>query len=377
MTKIAFLGIGMMGLPMASHLAGAGHDVTVWNRNRAKAEAVVGATIADTAAQAVDGADLIVSILSDGAATRAVQADPTLRATLTKGQIWVEMASIKPDEARAQAADLASFGVRHLDAPVSGGTAGAEAATLAIMVGGKQAVFDIAKPILRHLGRPTRVGPSGTGQLAKLANQGIVGITIGAVAEAMLLIERGGDLDHSYSAQFYELSRLKTFQGRMLEMGRFCMHPDRHDPDIFRVAWGALTAFVDEHGVAFMFGCSSFAGTRTEDYLDAFAMLRARHLAPKQWLPRIKAPDVFRFAARLRRQPDVKKAMARMPPLLRTYLMMGGWVSDHAVVDHHLNTLHVFTGLEISAIPDARRRLLRAVAGQGRVQAVDAPAQAV
>jgi len=192
MTKIAFLGIGMMGLPMASHLAAAGHDVTVWNRNHAKAEAVVGATIADTAAQAVDGADLIVSILSDGAATRAVQADPTLRATLTKGQIWVEMASIKPDEARAQAADLASFGVRHLDAPVSGGTAGAEAATLAIMVGGDQAVFDIAKPILRHLGRPTRVGPSGTGQLAKLANQGIVGITIGAVAEAMLLIERGG-----------------------------------------------------------------------------------------------------------------------------------------------------------------------------------------
>ena len=192
MTKIAFLGIGMMGLPMASHLAAAGHDVTVWNRNRAKAEAVVGATIADTAAQAVDGADLIVSILSDGAATRAVQADPTLRTALTKGQIWVEMASIKPDEARAQTADLASFGVGHLDAPVSGGTAGAEAATLAIMVGGDQAVFDIAKPILRHLGRPTRVGPSGTGQLAKLANQGIVGITIGAVAEAMLLIERGG-----------------------------------------------------------------------------------------------------------------------------------------------------------------------------------------
>ena len=192
MTKIAFLGIGMMGLPMASHLAAAGHDVTVWNRNRAKAEAVLRATIADTAAQAVNGADLIVSILSDGAATRAVQADPTLRTALTKGQIWVEMASIKPDEARAQTADLASFGVGHLDAPVSGGTAGAEAATLAIMVGGDQAVFNIAKPILRHLGRPTRVGPSGTGQLAKLANQGIVGITIGAVAEAMLLIERGG-----------------------------------------------------------------------------------------------------------------------------------------------------------------------------------------
>ena len=193
----------------------------------------------------------------------------------------------------------------------------------------------------------------------------------------ILLFDGGGGLDRSYSAQFYELSGLKTFPGRMLEMGRFCIHPNWHDPDILRVAWGALTVFVDEHGVGFLFGCSSFAGTRTENYLDAFAMLRAHHLAPKRWQPRIKAPDVFRFAARLRRQPDPKKAMARMPPLLRTYLMMGGRVSDHAVVDHHMNTLHVFTGLEISAIPDARKRLLRAVAGQGRVQAVDAPAQPV
>ena len=95
----------------------------------------------------------------------------------------------------------------------------------------------------------------------------------------------------------------------------------------------------------------------------AFAMLRARHLAPKRWLPRVKAPDVFRFAARLRRKPDVKKAMLRMPPLLKTYLAMGGWVSDHAVVDHQMNTLHVFTGVEIEAIPPARKRLLRAVAG--------------
>ncbi len=173
----------------------------------------------------------------------------------------------------------------------------------------------------------------------------------------------GSEISRSYSAQYYELSALESYGGKMVEMGRFCVHPDVTDPDILRVAWGAMTAYVDENGVELLFGCSSFAGTETEQYLDAFAMLKARHLAPKRWLPRVKAPHVFRFAARLRRKPDAKKAMLRMPPLLRTYLMMGGWVSDHAVVDDKMNTLHVFTGVEIGAIPPARKRLLRAVAG--------------
>ncbi|OAN75429.1 ornithine-acyl-ACP acyltransferase [Sulfitobacter sp. EhC04] len=176
-----------------------------------------------------------------------------------------------------------------------------------------------------------------------------------------LLTLRGAELPRSYAAQFYELSALESYEGLMMELGRFCVHPDWRDPDIQRVAWAAMTDLVDAGGVQMLFGCSSFAGTETEAYLDAFAMLRARHLAPKRWLPRVKAPDVFRFAARLRRKPDLKKAMLRMPPLLRTYLMMGGWVSDHAVVDRQMNTLHVFTGLEIGAIPAARKRLLRAL----------------
>jgi putative hemolysin len=113
-----------------------------------------------------------------------------------------------------------------------------------------------------------------------------------------------------------------------------------------------------------LFGCSSFHGTDADDHLDAFALLKDGHLAPRRWLPRVKAPDVFRFAQKLRRtKPDARRALSGMPPLLRTYLMMGGWVSDHAVVDHDLNTLHVFTGLEIAAIPPARARLLREVAG--------------
>ena len=180
----------------------------------------------------------------------------------------------------------------------------------------------------------------------------------------MLPLTDGGEIGRSYSAQFYELSALEAFDAPMVEMGRFCIHPEARDPDILRVAWGAMTRFVDEGGVELLFGCSSFKGTDAADYEDAFAMLKERHLAPRRWLPRVKAPSVFRFAQNLRRRtPDAKQAMLRMPPLLRTYLIMGGWVSDHAVVDAQMNTLHVFTGLEIAAVPPARARLLRAVAG--------------
>lgn len=178
-----------------------------------------------------------------------------------------------------------------------------------------------------------------------------------------LPLANGGEIGRSYSAQYYELTALEAFEGPMVEMGRFCMDPDHADPDVLRVAWGAMTAYVDAQGVELLFGCASFAGTDARAYYDAFAILKARHLAPRRWLPRVKAPNVFRYAQRLRRTPDAREAMRRMPPLLRTYLMMGGWVSDHAVVDRQMNTLHVFTGVEIAAIPPARKKLLRAVAG--------------
>ncbi|MGR3453708.1 GNAT family N-acetyltransferase [Pseudooceanicola sp.] len=179
----------------------------------------------------------------------------------------------------------------------------------------------------------------------------------------MLPLAAGSEIDRSYSAQYYELSALRDFRGPMVEMGRFCIHPDRRDADILRVAWGAMTRYVDENGVEMLFGCSSFHGTDAERYHDAFAILKERHLAPVRWLPRVKAPKVFRFAQALGLAPDARRAMLVMPPLLRTYLLMGGWVSDHAVVDTQMNTLHVFTGLEIRAIPAARKRLLRATAG--------------
>ncbi|MEL6599733.1 MAG: GNAT family N-acyltransferase [Pseudomonadota bacterium] len=176
----------------------------------------------------------------------------------------------------------------------------------------------------------------------------------------MLPFENGSEIERSYSAQYYELSALRTYEGRMVEMGRFCVLPGLNDPDILRVAWAAMTKYVDENGVDLLFGCSSFWGTEAETYKDAFALLKEKHLAPKRWLPRVKAPKVFRFAKQLRlRKPDLKQANKGMPPLLRSYLVMGGWVSDHAVVDNDLNTLHVFTGLEIKGIPPGRARLLR------------------
>ncbi|WP_323006960.1 GNAT family N-acetyltransferase [Pseudorhodobacter sp.] len=180
----------------------------------------------------------------------------------------------------------------------------------------------------------------------------------------VLPLMAGADILHSYSAQFYDLSALTRFPGPMLEIGRFCLHPNHPDPDILRIAWGALTQWVDATGVRLLFGCSSFSGDAAEPHLEAFGLLHRKYRAPAQWAPKPKAPERFDFetglASRSLNQP---RAQADLPPLLRTYLLMGGWVSGHAVYDRQLHTMHVFTGVEIDAIPPARARLLRAVAG--------------
>ena len=192
--KIALLGTGLMGAPMARNLCQAGMHTTVWNRTIAKAQPLVafGANVAKTAAEAVAGKDIVISMLSDGPTGVLVQSDPELRAALRGGAIWVEMGSIKPEEARAAALSLEELGVHYVDAPVSGGTKGAEEASLAIMAGGAAEEFANVTAALGAMGRPVHVGPVGAGQLAKLANQAIVGITIAAVAEAMLMLQNGG-----------------------------------------------------------------------------------------------------------------------------------------------------------------------------------------
>ena len=183
-----------MGAPMARNLLKAGHTVAVWNRSADKAEALAGngAQVAASPADAVSGADVIVTMLADGFATGPLIEDSVVQAAVSPGAVWVDMSSAKPEHAREQGAVLAAIGIAHLDAPVSGGTKGAEAGTLAIMVGGTEEAFAKVRDVLEAMGRPVHVGPSGTGQLSKLANQTIVAVTIGAVAEAMLLVQQGG-----------------------------------------------------------------------------------------------------------------------------------------------------------------------------------------
>jgi 3-hydroxyisobutyrate dehydrogenase-like beta-hydroxyacid dehydrogenase len=192
--KIAFLGIGAMGYPMARRLCEAGHTVHAWNRSRDKAERLVPfkAKICDTAAQAVHGADIVIGMLDNGKVMDEVLFGQGTAQAIAAGSLVIDMASTKPREARDHAARLAALGINHMDCPVSGGTVGAEGGTLVMMAGGKPEDFARAQELLKVFGRSTHVGPHGAGQLAKLANQMIVGITIGAVAEALLLCERGG-----------------------------------------------------------------------------------------------------------------------------------------------------------------------------------------
>jgi len=192
--KIAVLGIGLMGYPMARRLCEAGHQVHVWNRTLHKAQRLAGngAVVYARADDAVREADLVITILGDGTVVGHVLFDLGVATAMNAGSLLVDMSSIKPIEAKDHAARLGERSIGYLDAPVSGGTIGAEAGTLAIMVGGKASNYDDALPVFNTFGHATHVGPVGAGQLAKLANQMIVGATIGIVAEALLLCERGG-----------------------------------------------------------------------------------------------------------------------------------------------------------------------------------------
>ncbi len=221
--RVAVLGIGMMGFPMARRLCEAGCQVSAWNRSRTKAErlAPFGARIADTPADAASDADIVITLLEDGHTVDSVLFHQGTTEGLKRGALVIDMSSIQPRQARDHAARLAAMGVQHLDAPVSGGTVGAEAGTLAIMVGGKAADVERARGVFEILGRPTHVGPHGAGQLAKLANQMIVGITIGAVAEALLLCEKGGadmaKVKQAITGGFADSRILQVHGQRMIE----------------------------------------------------------------------------------------------------------------------------------------------------------------
>ncbi len=192
--QIAFLGTGLMGAPMARRLLQSGHQVTVWNRTLAKAEALApdGASVAPSPAAAVGSAEVVISILENAPVVEDVLFSQGTARSAASGTLFIDMSSIAPRLARAHAERLAGMSHRHMDAPVSGGPDGAVNGTLAIMVGGDPADYEFAGPVLEAMGRPTLVGSSGAGQFAKLTSQMIASTAIAAVAESLLMARAEG-----------------------------------------------------------------------------------------------------------------------------------------------------------------------------------------
>ena len=194
MKKIGFIGIGLMGLPMAKNILKSGYKLIAFNRSPNKADLLkeFGAEIAKSLGELVNNSDVIITMLTDDKAVDEVMNNQNFVENLKSGKILIDMSSVKPITAKKHANSLKLKDINYLDAPVSGGTIGAEEATLAIMIGGDQNVFNEVKDLLKTMGNPTLVGPVGSGQVSKLANQIIVGLTIGAVAEAVTLCEKAG-----------------------------------------------------------------------------------------------------------------------------------------------------------------------------------------
>lgn len=191
MAKIAFIGLGIMGMPMAVNLVRAGHEVTGYNRSQAKTErfAEQGGQATSSVRDAVRGAEFVITMLPDSPDVEAVAGD----VLTAPGALWIDMSTISPTTARTVAGQAKEAGLRPLDAPVSGGEQGAIDGTLSIMVGGEPADVEAARPVFEAVGNTiVLVGPSGAGQTVKAANQLIVAGTIGLVAEALTLLNKQG-----------------------------------------------------------------------------------------------------------------------------------------------------------------------------------------
>jgi 2-hydroxy-3-oxopropionate reductase len=191
---IGFVGLGLMGKPMALNLLKAGFKLRVWNRTPEKAFEVVsaGAELISSLPEVAQGSSAIITMLENGAVVTEVLFAGGLVAASESGTLFIDMSSIAPAIAEDHAQWLETQGLRYIDAPVSGGTVGAVNGTLAIMAGGLESDIEEARAVFEALGILTHVGPHGRGQLCKLVNQSIVAITIGAVAEGLLLAKKGG-----------------------------------------------------------------------------------------------------------------------------------------------------------------------------------------
>jgi 3-hydroxyisobutyrate dehydrogenase len=221
--KLGYIGIGLMGRPMTLRLLAAGHEVTVWNRSRQKLAAVVakGANAVASPAEVARAADIVMMCVTDQRAAEEVLFGPGgVSEAAGKGKLVVDFSSIAPASARDFAARLESKGVGLIDAPVSGGVAGAEKGTLAIMAGGKAEDIERVRSIVMHLAqRFTRMGDCGAGQTTKLCNQVIVGSLIAVIAEAVRLAEAAGvdatKLPEALKGGFADSLPLQIFGARM------------------------------------------------------------------------------------------------------------------------------------------------------------------
>ena len=194
MQNISFIGIGLMGFPMAKNLLKSGFNLRAYNRSQDKADRLkeFGAEISTSIKDVVTNSDAIITMLTDDAAVEKVMGSDEFISNIKEGATVIDMSSVNPVITKKYFKILKEKNINYLDAPVSGGTIGAEEASLAIMVGGDEETFKQCYDLLKILGNPTLVGPVSSGQISKLANQIIVGVTIGAVAEAVTLCEKSG-----------------------------------------------------------------------------------------------------------------------------------------------------------------------------------------
>lgn len=196
-TRIGFIGLGLMGVPMCQRLLVAGYSLTVWNRTTEKSLPLksAGAQVADSIATLVQNSDVIMLCVSDTKAVETIVcADNGIIHSGNQNQILIDFSSIEPTATKQLAQQLySSTGMHWLDAPVSGGVAGAEQGTLAIMAGGEENILNKVRPILAHLSqRVTHMGPVGSGQVTKICNQMLVSCNVLVMAEAMALAEKAG-----------------------------------------------------------------------------------------------------------------------------------------------------------------------------------------
>ena len=194
MKNIGFIGIGLMGFPMAKNLLKSGYKLKAFNRSQDKTERLkeFGAVISTSIKDVVTDSDVIITMLTDDLAVEKVMGNEEFIENISANATVIDMSSVNPVLTKKYSEILKKKNINYLDAPVSGGTIGAEEGSLAIMVGGEEKIFNECIDLLKKLGNPTLVGPVSSGQISKLANQIIVGVTIGAVAEAITLCEKFG-----------------------------------------------------------------------------------------------------------------------------------------------------------------------------------------